>query len=173
MAASRYFASFGQALRPAWASFRARTARPAHDIINAALNLAYGLLLSDVLRALVACGLDPSGGVLHSPGRNKPALALDLMEEFRPLVADSAVLWAINNGELREIDARHELGVVSLTQRGRRALIATYERRVASEFTHPLFRYRVTWRRAMEIQARLFLTIVTGEASEYEPIVMR
>lgn len=172
-AAARYFASFDGALRPAWASLSVRTGRPARDIVNASLNLAYGLLLSDVLRALVACGLDPSGGVLHSPGRNKPALALDLMEEFRPVVADSTVLWAINNGELRENDVREELGTMWLTERGRKSLIATYERRVASEFRHPLFDYKVTWRRAMEIQARLFLAVVIGEADSYQPIVVR
>jgi len=172
-AASRYFAELGGALRAGWANLPGRVSRPARDPVNAALNLAYGLLLSDVLRAVVSCGLDPHGGVLHSPGRNKPALALDLMEEFRPLVADSAVLWAFNNGELREGDFREDLDAVRLTERGRKALIATYERRVASEFKHPRFGYQVTWRRAMEIQARLFLAVVVGSADAYEPITMR
>jgi CRISPR-associated protein Cas1 len=172
-AGRRYFSAFGGAIKRAWASFDGRTARPARDPVNAALNVAYGLLLADVLRAVVSCGLDPSGGVLHSSGRNKPALALDLMEELRPLIADAVVLWAINNGELRERDTRNDLGVVRLTEKGRKALIATYERRVTSEFKHPLFGYRVTWRRAMEIQARLFLAVVVGEAETYEPIVAR
>lgn len=172
-AAARYFGLLGGAFRPEWASLQARTTRPARDGVNAALNVAYGLLLADVLRAIVACGLDPYGGVLHSAGRNKPALALDLMEEFRPLVADSTVLWAINNGELREADFRDDFGVTRLTERGRKALIATYERRVSSEFRHPSFDYQVTWRRAMEIQARMFLGIVAGTIDRYEPIVMR
>ncbi len=172
-AASRYFAVLGGAIRPAWAEFPGRMSRPARDPVNAALNVAYGLLLSDVLRAVVACGLDPHGGVLHSPGRNKPALALDLMEEFRPLVADSTVLWAFNNGELREQDFREDFDAVRLTERGRKALIATYERRVSSEFRHPRFGYQVTWRRAMEIQARLFLAVVVGSIDGYEPITVR
>jgi CRISPR-associated protein Cas1 len=172
-AASRYFESLPGAIRPAWASFAGRLARPARDGVNAALNVAYGLLLADVLRAVVACGLDPNGGVLHSPGRNKPALALDLMEEFRPLIGDSTVLWALNNGELAETGLRDDLGVVRLTESGRKALIATYERRVSSEFKHPQFGYRVTWRRAMEIQARMFLAVVLGEADRYHPIVAR
>lgn len=172
-AAARYFGAFGGALRVPWASFEGRRARPARDPINTALNVAYGLLLSDVIRAIVACGLDPSGGVLHSAGRNKPALGLDLMEEFRPLVADSTVLWAINNGELRESDVRDDLGTMRLTDRGRKALISAYERRVGSEFRHPRFEYRVTWRRAMEIQARMFLAVVVGELDSYEPIVAR
>ena len=172
-AAARYFGSFDGALRPEWAAFEGRTSRPARDRVNAALNVAYGLLLADVVRAVASCGLDPNGGVLHSSGRNKPALALDLMEELRPLVADAAVVWAINNGELREDDMREDFGVMRLTPRGRKALIATYERRVGSEFRHPRFGYRVTWRRAMEIQARMFLAVVTGEAERYESIVMR
>lgn len=172
-AAARYFGQFDRALRARWASFSGRRARPARDPVNAALNVAYSLLLADMVRAIVACGLDPSGGVLHSAGRNKPALALDLMEEMRPLVADSCVLWAINNGELHEGDVRDDLGTMRLTERGRKALIAAYERRVGSEFRHPHFEYRVTWRRAMEIQARMFLAVVMGELESYEPIVAR
>lgn len=137
------------------------------------LNLTYGLLLADTLRSIVACGLDASGGVLHTAKRNKPALALDLMEEFRAPVADSAVLWAVNNGELREGDFRRDLDAVRLTQRGRKALIGAYERRAAAEFTHPHFGYRVTWRRAMEVQARMFLGVVLGELDAYRPVVVR
>jgi len=173
LAAAKYFGVIGGALKPEWASLSRRTGRPARDAVNAALNVAYGLLLADVIRAVVACGLDPSGGVLHSPGRNKPALALDLMEELRPLIADSAVLWAINNGEVREAHFRDDLGTVRLTEPGRKALIATYERRVTTEFTHPSFGYKVTWRRAMEIQARMFLAVVLGESRLYKPIVAR
>jgi len=172
-AAAAYFRLLDGALRPDWATLAGRHARPARDAVNAALNLSYGLLLMDVLRAVVACGLDPSGGVIHSPGRNKPALALDLMEEFRPTVADSTVLWAINNGELKERDFRNDLGTVRLSERGRKALIAAYERRVASEFRHPRYGYRVTWRCAMEIQARMFLATVLSPDEEYEAIVTR
>jgi CRISPR-associated protein Cas1 len=173
LAAAVYFRALPDAVRPAWASFAGRTARPALDEMNAALNVAYGLLLADVLRAVVACGLDPSAGVLHSAGRNKPALALDLMEELRPAIAESAVLWAINNGEVRQGHFRRDLDAVRMTPAGRKALIGTYERRVSSEFTHATFGYRVTWRRAMEIQARMFLAYVMGGRDEYEPITLR
>lgn len=173
LAAARYFAELAHAAKPGWATFRSRTGRPARDPMNAALNVTYSLLLADVIRAVVACGLDPSGGVLHSAGRNKPALALDLMEEFRPLLADSAVLWAVNNGELQESHFRDDLGTVRMTAPGRKALIATYERRVQSEFRHPSFGYRVTWRRAMEIQARMFLAVVVGSRTDYEPVIAR
>lgn len=172
-AAALYFPELSSALAPAWATIARRVSRPAPDSVNAALNVAYGLLLTDVLRSVVACGLDPAGGVLHSAKRNKPALALDLMEEFRSPVADSAVLWAINNGELGERDFRRDLDAVRLTQRGRKALIAAYERRATAEFVHPLFGYRVTWRRAMEVQARMFLAIVLSEMGTYRPISLR
>jgi CRISPR-associated protein Cas1 len=172
-AAALYFPALSAALTPDWARIERRTARPARDEVNAALNVAYSLLLADVLRAVVACGLDPHGGVLHSPIRNKPALALDLMEEMRAPVADSAVLWAINNGELRERDFRRDLDAFRMTPRGRRALIAAYERRATTEFRHPHFGYRVTWRRAMEVQARMFLALVMGEASSYRPVELR
>jgi CRISPR-associated protein Cas1 len=172
-AAALYFPELSSALAPDWAVIPRRMSRPAPDFVNAALNLAYGLLLADVLRSVVACGLDPSGGVLHTAKRNKPALALDLMEELRAPVADSAVLWAINNGELRERDFRRDLDAVRLTERGRKAMIGAYERRASAEFTHPRFGYRVTWRRAMEVQARMFLGVVLGEMDGYRPIIVR
>jgi len=172
-AAAIYFPALSDALNPDWARIERRSAHPAHDPVNAALNVAYSLLLADVLRAVVACGLDPHGGVLHSPIRNKPALALDLMEELRAPVADSAVLWAINNGEVRARDFRRDLDAFRMTPRGRRALIAAYERRATAELRHPHFGYRVTWRRAMEVQARLLLALVVGEAPSYRPIELR
>jgi CRISPR-associated protein Cas1 len=172
-AAARYFGELGGALRPEWATIDRRVARPAPDPVNAALNVAYGLLLADVIRAVVACGLDPAGGVLHSSGRNKPALALDLMEELRSPVADAAVIWAINNGELKASSFRKDVDAVRLTESGRKALIAAYERRVTETFRHPHFGYEVTWRRAMEVQARMFLAVVTREADLYRPIEVR
>jgi CRISPR-associated protein Cas1 len=123
------------------------------------------LLVSDVIRAILACGLDPHAGFLHSPERNKPALALDLCEEFRAPVADSVVLGAFNNGELSAKDFTGVLGTVSLRDKGRKQLIAAYERRVGQEFRHPTFGYSVTWRRAMEIQARMVLGAIDGTQS--------
>lgn len=172
-AATTYFRSLRGAIRPVWASFAGRSGRPATDAVNAALNVAYSLLLADVMRAVVSCGLDPAGGILHSSGRNKPALALDLMEEFRPALADSAVLWALNNGELRPSHFRTDADVVRMTAPGRKALIGTYERRVSSEFTHPVFGYKISWRRAMEVQARMFLACVLDPSARYRAVVLR
>ncbi|MHB8657312.1 MAG: CRISPR-associated endonuclease Cas1 [Solirubrobacteraceae bacterium] len=172
-AAALYFRALSAVIKPEWATIERRSGRPAIDGVNAALNVAYSLLLADVLRSILACGLDPAGGVLHSAGRNKPALALDLMEELRAPVADSAVVWAINNGELRERDFRRDIDAVRLTDRGRKALIAAYERRAESEFRHPHYGYDVTWRRSMEVQARMFLAMVLEELAAYRPVEIR
>lgn len=154
-------------------TFSLRTRRPARDPINAALNFCYGLLTADTLRAVVACGLDPHAGFLHSSGRNKPALALDLVEEFRAPVADSVVINAFNNGEIGARDFSTVLGTTRIGERGRRALISGYERRVTGTFRHPIFGYEVTWRRAMEIQARLVLGVIDGSQPRYQGIRVR
>ncbi|HET9081302.1 MAG TPA: CRISPR-associated endonuclease Cas1 [Trebonia sp.] len=173
-AAARYFAGFPSMLSAgASLRFTIRTRRPATDPVNATLNYAYGLLVSDVIRAILACGMDPHAGFLHSSERNKPALALDLCEEFRAPVADSVVLGAFNNGELTMKDFSDVLGTVSLRDRGRKQLIAAYERRVGQEFKHPTFGYSVTWRRAMEIQARMVLGVIDGTQPAYRSVRIR
>lgn len=176
-AAARYFENFATMLAPPLhergLGFTTRTRRPARDPVNASLNFCYGLLLGDLIRAIVACGLDPHAGFLHSSGRNKPALALDLCEEFRAPVADSVVLGAFNNGELRVSDFTAVTGSTHLRPTGRSALIAAYERRVSTTFQHPTFGYSVTWRRAMEIQARLVLGVLDGTQPSYKGIVIR
>jgi CRISPR-associated protein Cas1 len=173
-AAARYFAGFPSMLSAGSAlGFNVRTRRPATDPVNAALNYAYGLLVSDIIRAIFACGLDPHAGFLHSPERNKPALALDLCEEFRAPVADSVVLGTFNNGELTDKDFSGALGTVSLRDRGRKQLIAAYERRVGQQFRHPVSGYSVTWQRAMEIQARMVLGVIDGRQPGYKSIRVR
>lgn len=171
-AAAQYFRHLQTMLRPDVAqaqglAFPGRVRRPATDPINAALNYAYALLLADTVRAVLACGLDPHHGFLHSSSRNKPALALDLAEEFRAAIADSVVVGAFNNGELTSRDFMSTLGSTSLRDRGRKVLIAAYERRVAGRFTHPTFGYTLTWRRAMEVQARLILGVIDGSLQRY------
>ena len=176
-AAARYFAAFPSMLKGPGESlgsgFEGRNRRPSLDPVNAALNFCYALLVADVLRAVVATGLDPHAGFLHSSARNKPALALDLCEEFRAPVADSAVVGAFNNGEIKMIDFSDVLGVTRLRPGGRKALIAAYERRATNRFHHPTFGYEVTWRRAMEIQARLVLGVIDGTQASYRGIATR
>lgn len=171
-AAATYFAEFlGLLKSPHGASFArlwpGRWGRGATDPLNVALNLAYGLLLADCVRAVVACGLDPHAGFVHSSSRNKPALALDLMEQFRPVVADSCVVGSINNGELTGSMFTPSLGDWRLTDAGRGQVVRAYERRVRQLFRHPVFQYRVTWRRAMEIQARMILGVLDGTQENY------
>lgn len=155
------------------AGFTGRVGRGAVDPVNVALNYAYGMLAAEAIRAIAACGLDPHAGFLHSGGRNKPALALDLMEEFRAPVADSAVFRAFNNGELRQESFNSALGSARLTDQGRRAIIRAVEQRISTEFRHPIFGYSVSWRRAIEIQARLVLGVIDGTQQSYRGIVTR
>lgn len=176
-AAAIYFREFPSLFRGSATSVVAgwagRSGRPAPDPINCALNYVYGIVLGEVIRSVVTCGLDPHAGFLHSSGRNKPALALDLMEEFRSPVADSVVVGAFNNGELGSRDFTDVLGTTRLRDSGRRTLIAVSERRLSTEFIHPVFGYRVTWRRAMEVQARMVLGYLDGTQSSYVGIRTR
>lgn len=177
-AASIYFEYFGEmlnedALAGLGAQWCGRIGRGAQDPINVLLNYAYGILTSECVRALVACGLDPHAGFLHSSSRNKPACALDLMEEFRPAVADSVVLTLINRREISSSDFFTLEGVASLKPSGRRAVVKAFERRIQTQFKHPTFGYTVSWRRAIEIQARMILGVVDGTQKRYKGIRIR
>lgn len=175
-AASLYFGNWSQLMKPRerdrW-DWSGRSGRPATDPLNALLNYAYGALTSDALRAIISCGLDPHAGFLHSSGRNKPALALDLMEEFRAPVADSVVQTVVNNREVDPKDFDNRLGTSRMNDKARKALIVAYERRMQTEFRHPVFGYSVTWRRALEIQARQVLGFLDGTQNEYRGIRVR
>lgn len=177
-AARAYFAGLPTMLEGAAAAFAVkrwsgRHRRPAPDPINSALDYTYALLLGDCIRATAACGLDPHAGFIHSSSRNKPALALDLMEEFRAPVADSVVVRAFRNGELSEEDFCGVFGTCRLSDRGRKQLIAGFELRVETTFRHPLFGYDVTWRRAIEVQARLVLGVIDGTQPTYRGVRVR
>ena len=150
-----------------------RIGRGAFDPLNVALNYLYGVITAEVIRALAACGLDPHAGFLHSSARNKPALALDLMEEFRAPLGDAVVLGAINNREITDADFTNALGTCRLKDSARRALLSAYERRVETEFTHPVFKYKVTWRRAIEVQARMVLGYLDGSQERYLGVTTR
>ncbi|MEX2194099.1 MAG: CRISPR-associated endonuclease Cas1 [Thermoleophilaceae bacterium] len=153
--------------------FDGRNRRPPRDRVNAMLSFVYALLLKDAVVAVLAAGLEPYLGLYHRPGFGRPALALDLAEEFRPLVGDSVVLTAINNGEVGPDDFVERAGAVALTQGGRRSLIRTYERRMATELVHPLFKYRASYRRSLEIQARLLAAVLVGDIPSYRPLTTR
>ncbi len=153
--------------------FNGRNRRPPTDPVNALLSLAYSLLSKDCLLAALAVGFDPYVGFYHQPRFGRPALALDLMEEFRPLVAESAVLSAINNRVVSEGDFVRAGQAVNLTPAGRKRFFNAYEQRMSSLLTHPVFDYKVSYRRALELQARLLAKSLTAEIPEYVPLTTR
>ncbi len=153
--------------------FRGRNRRPPRDPVNAMLSLAYALLAKDLTVIAAAVGFDPYLGFYHLPRPGRPGLALDLMEPFRPLIAESAVITAINN---RMIYPEHFVAAghgVTMTTSGRKAMFKAYELRMDQLVTHPLFDYRVSYRRLLEIQTRLLARVVAGELKTYPVFVTR
>lgn len=150
-----------------------RARRPPPDPLNALLSFCYALLTKDVTTTLWSGGFDPYYGVFHQPRYGRPALALDLAEEFRPLIADSVVLQVVNNGEVRERDFTEVAGGYSLSRSGRVAVLNAYERRMNHEITHPYFGYKVTYRRALNVQARMLAAVYLGELPTYSPFITR
>jgi CRISPR-associated protein Cas1 len=155
-----------EADRPAF-DFTRRNRRPPRDPINALLSLGYSLLTRDLTIVCHAVGFDPFMGFYHQPRFGRPALALDLMEGFRPLIVDSAVLSAVNTQMVTPDDFTRSGESVALTSRGRKRFLQAYEQRMDALVTHPLFGYRVSYRRVLEIQVRLLARVVTGELPEY------
>ncbi len=154
-------------------NFANRNRRPPTDPVNAMLSLAYSLLTKDCTLAALAVGFDPYIGFYHQPRFGRPALGLDLMEEFRPLVAESTVLSCINNRVVTEKDFVRAGQAVNLSAPGRKGFFQMYEQRMSSLITHPLFDYKVSYRRALELQARLLAKALTGEIAEYVPLLTR
>ena len=170
--AAIYFAAFPKLLRADF-GFDGRRKRPPTDPINALLSFGYVLLMNNVLSAIGLVGLDPYVGYLHSSQYGKPALALDLMEEFRPVIVDSVVQTVINNRILDEGDFVAELGAYRLTDPARRKFLVKFEERLNQEVEHPTFNYRATYRRCLELQVRLLAKALTGEIPAYRPFVVR
>ncbi|MCI0537745.1 MAG: CRISPR-associated endonuclease Cas1 [Verrucomicrobiales bacterium] len=154
-------------------NFANRNRRPPTDPVNAMLSLAYSMLSKDCTLAALAVGFDPYIGFFHQPRFGRPALGLDLMEEFRPLVAESTVLSCINNRVVTEKDFVRAGKAVNLSAPGRKRFFQMYEQRMSSLITHPLFDYKVSYRRALELQARLLAKALTGEIPEYVPLLTR
>ncbi|HVN63164.1 MAG TPA: CRISPR-associated endonuclease Cas1 [Candidatus Binataceae bacterium] len=174
-AARIYFANFPGLVKaeneekpaPFVFEFSRRNRRPPTDPVNALLSFAYSLLAKDLTIICHSVGFDPFVGFFHRPRFGRPALALDLMEEFRPLIADSVVISAINTAMVTADDFIRVGPAVSLTARGRKGFLRAYEQRMDTLVTHPLFGYRVNYRRVLEIQARLLARLLTGEARRY------
>lgn len=177
VAARLYFSCFNGLLKPSRTvggfDMQGRNRRPPRDPVNALLGFAYSLLVRETTAAAVRVGLDPFIGVYHRPRYGRPALALDLSEEFRPIVADSIVATMVNTQEIGRSHLVERGGAYSLTSAGRRAVIGAFERRMSTVIRHPIFGYSVSYRRVMELQARILARVMTGEIDRYVPFTTR
>jgi CRISPR-associated protein Cas1 len=153
--------------------FTGRNRRPPRDAVNALLSLGYSLLAKDLTIACYATGFDPMMGFYHQPRFGRPALALDLMEPFRTLIVDSATVTAINTKMVTSKDFISAGEAVSLTADGRKAFYRAYELRMDAMVTHPIFGYRVSYRRLLEVQVRLLAKFLECEIDEYPVFVTR
>lgn len=174
-AAALYFGHFADMLaQPDFASlFSGRNRRPPRDPVNAMLSLGYSVLASEITGICHLVGLDPACGILHAPRYGRPALALDLMEEFRPLIVDSVVLSLVNRGAVDVSDFISASTGCALKKSGHQAFWTAYSRRMAEELIHPTFKYRMSYRRLLEVQTRQLWRIFRGDMNTYHPIVTR
>ncbi len=167
-AARVYFGGLARLFKGPFAfNMDGRNRRPPRDPVNAMLSFVYAMLVKELTVAVQAVGFDPMLGVFHRPRYGRPSLALDLAEEFRPLIGDSVVLTLVNNGEVTPASFVSRAGAVALTPAGRKAVLKAFERRLETLVTHPLFGYRISYRRILEVQARLLARTVLGELAEY------
>lgn len=176
-AAHLYFSQFPRILKsdgPASLfNFEKRRRRPPPDPVNALLSFAYALLAKDCFSAVATVGFDPYQGFFHAGRHGRPSLALDLMEEFRPIIADSVVVTLINNGLLEARDFLTWHQACQLTPAGRKKFFHAYEQRLAEVVTHPLFGYKMSYSRMLEVQARLLAACVRGDLPAYTGFTVR
>ncbi|MFK8186280.1 MAG: type I-D CRISPR-associated endonuclease Cas1d [Phormidesmis sp.] len=170
-----YFTHFRHLIRNSDFTFTKRVRRPPTDPINALLSFGYSLLAHDIQGAVNVVGFDPYLGYLHTQRYGRPSLALDLMEEFRPLVVDAMVLSAINRNALNLDDFVSEplSGAVALTDEGRKTFLRLYEVKKQSKFKHPVLGRQCTYQEAFEIQARLLGKYLMDETEQYPPLVLK
>jgi CRISPR-associated protein Cas1 len=176
-AARTYFASLALMLKwepelPGF-DFDGRNRRPPRDPVNAMLSLAYSILARTFTASLALAGLDAALGYYHETRPGRPALALDLMEPFRPLLADSAVVTAVNTGVVTPDDFDIGGTACALREAGRKRFIAALERRLDQEVTHPVFGYRISYRRVIDVQCRLLARHLFDEIPAYPGFVTR
>ncbi|HXG49506.1 MAG TPA: CRISPR-associated endonuclease Cas1 [Methylomirabilota bacterium] len=175
-AAALYFEQFDSMLkqREDWKfDWRGRNRRPPRDPVNALLSLGYSMLAKELTGVCHAVGLDPFLGFMHQPRYGRPALALDLMEEFRPLVADSVAISLVNRGELGAEDFIKSASETFLNDAGRKRFWEAWFRRLDTEVSHPEFEYKMAYRRMLEVQARQLWRFVRGEAAAYHGFTTR
>ena len=174
--ASVYFGVFSLHLRQQREDFvfTTRGRRPARDRVNCLLSFLYALVRHDCIAALTATGLDPFVGYLHTERPNRPALALDLMEEFRPLIADRLAITLINRRQVGVKDfVVREGGAVEFTKEGRKSVIAAYQSRKQETVRHPMLNQDFRFGQLMLVQARILARHLRGDLGEYLPCVLR
>ncbi len=176
-AARQYFARFNCLIRPEMRGdfcFDGRTRRPPRDRVNALISFLYSMLMNDCRSALEAVGLDPQLGFLHAVRPGRAALALDLMEEFRSVVADRLALSLINRGQVKAADfVLREGGAVLLEGDARRAVVVAYQERKQESMPHSLLETNVAMGLIPMLQARLLARVVRGEVEAYMPFLIR
>lgn len=176
-AARNYFSAMNQVIKPAYRNdfaFTGRTRRPPLDPLNALLSFLYSMLTNDCRSAIESVGLDPQLGFLHAVRPGRAALALDLMEEFRPFSADRLALTLLNRAQITSDDFDHrEGGAVMLNEKGRKSVVIAYQERKQEELQHPLLDTKVQIGMLPLIQARLMARNIRGETEHYLPFVAR
>jgi CRISPR-associated protein Cas1 len=171
-ASAAYYGVFGALLKGEW-GFAGRVKRPPTDPINALLSFGYTVVTNQIVSLVHAVGLDPGLGVLHQPGFGKPALALDLIEAFRPIIVDSVVITMVNTSQIAPQDLDAEVGAYRLKDDARKAFLEKLEARLSERVQHPVFGYQTSYRRCIELQARLFAKYALGEIPKFVPFTVR
>jgi len=173
-ASQQYFSVFGLLLKQQRKefAFAGRSRRPPRDRINCLLSFLYALVRHDCVAAVTAIGLDPFVGYLHSERPNRPALALDLMEEFRPWLADRLAVTLINRQQVGPEDFRmREGGAVEFTEAGRKRVITAYQQRKQDKLQHPLLDQNLRIAQMPFVQARVLARCLRKDITEYVPLV--
>lgn len=174
-ASALYYGAFRNLLKQDL-GFKVRIRRPPRDPVNSLLSFGYTLLVYDIQAAIRTVGLDPFLGFLHTIEYSKPSLALDIMEEFRPIIIDSIVLRIVNTRALTQEDfepSAEQEGLVRMKQQAIKLFLQQYEERVQATVIHPVANTRVTYRRCFELQARQLARIVTGQQQTYQPFLVK
>jgi CRISPR-associated protein Cas1 len=169
-ATREYFRAWRRVIGENW-GFTARERRPPPDPVNAMLSFGYTLLVQEAIAALETAGLDAAVGFLHRARWGRPCLALDLMEEFRPVVVDAVVLRCLSTGIVRfeEFETSPDVGC-RMSARARQAFLAAYERRMLTVFTHEPTARRVSYRVGISLQAKALARAILDPDRVYRPV---
>lgn len=154
--------------------FQQRSRRPPLDRVNALMSFVYSILTSDCIAALQGVGLDPYVGFMHTDRPGRASLALDLVEEFRPTIADRFVLTLINTGTIKpsQFEIRENSGVF-LSEDGRKTVLAAWQKRKQETFTHPFFNEKMPWGLVPHAQALLLNRAIRGDLDAYPPFMWK